>query len=67
MARAEPMPFPAGVSFWHWWLGTQASGSLRDIESALMNDSSLRYHLDTGSVSRSALARGNKKLNADFF
>jgi len=41
--------------------------SLRDIESALMNDSSLRYHLDTRSVSRSALARGNEKLNADFF
>jgi hypothetical protein len=41
--------------------------SLRDIESALMNDPSLRYHLDTRSVSRSALARGNEKLNADFF
>jgi hypothetical protein len=41
--------------------------SLRDIESALMNDPSLRYHLNTGSVSRSALARGNEKLNADFF
>jgi hypothetical protein len=37
--------------------------SLRDIESALMNDPSLRYHLST----RSALARGNEKLNADFF
>ena len=41
--------------------------SLRDIESALMHDPSLRYHLDTRSVSRSALARGNEKLNADFF
>jgi hypothetical protein len=41
--------------------------SLRDIESALMNDPSLRYHLSTRSVSRSALARGNEKLNADFF
>jgi hypothetical protein len=41
--------------------------SLRDIESALMNDSSLRYHLSTRSVSPSALARGNEKLNADFF
>ena len=41
--------------------------SLRDIESALMNDPSLRYHLNTRSVSRSALARGNEKLNADFF
>jgi hypothetical protein len=41
--------------------------SLRDIESALMNDPSLRYHLNSGAVSRSALARGNEKLNADFF
>jgi len=41
--------------------------SLRDIESALMNDPSLRYHLNSGSVSRSALARGNEKLSADFF
>ena len=41
--------------------------SLRDIESARMNDLSLRYHLSTRSVSRSALVRGNKKLNADFF
>ena len=41
--------------------------SLRDIESALMNDPSPRYHLETRSVSRSALARGNEKLNADFF
>lgn len=41
--------------------------SLRDIESALMNDPSLRHHLGTRSVSRSALARGNEKLNADFF
>jgi hypothetical protein len=41
--------------------------SLRDIESALMNDPSLRYHLNTRSVSRSALARGNERLNADFF
>ena len=32
-----------------------------------MNDPSLRYHLGTCSVSRSALARGNKKLNACFF
>lgn len=41
--------------------------SLRDIESALMSDPGLRYHLDTDSVSRSGLARGNEKLNADFF
>ena len=41
--------------------------SLRDIESALMNEPSLLYHLSTRSVSRSALARGNEKLNADFF
>lgn len=41
--------------------------SLRDIESALMNDPALRYHLGTRSVSRSALARGNETLNADFF
>ena len=41
--------------------------SRRDVESALMNDPSLRYHLDTRSVSRSAPARGNEKLNADFF
>ena len=40
--------------------------SLRDIESVLMNDPSLRYHLGTRSVSRSALALGNEKLNADF-
>ncbi len=32
--------------------------SLRDIESALMKDRSLRYHRGTRSVSRSALARG---------
>jgi hypothetical protein len=40
---------------------------LLEIESALMNDPSPRYHLDTCLVSRSAVARGNEKLNADFF
>ena len=41
--------------------------SLRDFESALMNDPALRYHLDTRSVSRSALAGGNEELNANIF
>ena len=41
--------------------------SLRGIESALINDFSLCHHLDPRSVNRSALARGNEKLNADFF
>lgn len=41
--------------------------SLRDIEAALAGDPKLRYHLGTGSVSRSALARANEKLSADFY
>jgi len=41
--------------------------SLRDIEAAFASDSKLRYHLGTRSVSRSALARANEKLTADFY
>ena len=41
--------------------------SLRDIEAALAGDPKLHYHLGTGSVSRSALARANEKLTADFY
>jgi len=41
--------------------------SLRDIEAALAGDRKLHYHLGTGTVSRSALARANEKLYADFY
>jgi hypothetical protein len=41
--------------------------SLRDIEAALAGDRKLHYHLGTGTVSRSALARANEKLTADFY
>ena len=41
--------------------------SLRDIEAALASDPKLRYHLGTRPVSRSALARANESLSADFY
>lgn len=41
--------------------------SLRDIEAALASDPKLHYHLGSGSVSRSALARANENLTADFY
>jgi len=41
--------------------------SLRDIEAALASDPKLHYHLGTSAVSRSALARANEKLTADFY
>ena len=41
--------------------------SLRDIEAALAGDPKLHYHLGSGSVSRSALARANENLSADFY
>jgi putative transposase len=41
--------------------------SLRDIEAALAGDPKLRYHLGTATVSRSALARANENLTADFY
>ena len=41
--------------------------SLRDIEAALAGDARLHYHLGTRQVSRSALARANEKLSADFY
>jgi putative transposase len=41
--------------------------SLRDIEAALAGDPKMHYHLGTGSVSRSALARANENLSADFY
>ncbi len=41
--------------------------SLRDIESALAAQSSQNYHLGIQSVSRSALARANEKLDPAFY
>ena len=41
--------------------------SLRDIEAALASDPKLHFHLGTSAVSRSALARANEKLTADFY
>lgn len=41
--------------------------SLRDIEASLSTQSAQRYHLNIGHVSRSALARANEKLRADFY
>lgn len=41
--------------------------SLRDIEAALASDPKLHYHLGTRRVSRSALARANENLDADFY
>ena len=41
--------------------------SLRDIEAALAGDPKLHYHLGSNSVSRSALARANENLSADFY
>lgn len=41
--------------------------SLRDIEAVLAGDPKLHYHLGTSAVSRSALARANETLSADFY
>lgn len=41
--------------------------SLRDIEAALATQPAQRYHLGIQPVSRSALARANEHLHADFF
>ncbi len=41
--------------------------SLRDIEAALAGDPKLHYHLGSKAVSRSALARANENLSADFY
>ena len=41
--------------------------SLRDIEAALAGDPRLHYHLGIRAVSRSALARANENLSADFY
>jgi len=41
--------------------------SLRDIEAALASDPKLHYHLGTRAVSKSALARANESLSADFY
>jgi len=41
--------------------------SLRDIEAALASDPKLHYHLGTRAVSKSALARANENLSADFY
>ncbi|GAA6138190.1 IS4-like element ISGsu1 family transposase [Arenicella sp. 4NH20-0111] len=41
--------------------------SLRDVELTLERQSNLRYHLGTGSVKRTTLARTNKQLSAGFY
>jgi len=41
--------------------------SLRDIETALSTQPGQRYHLHIGNISRSALARANEKLDANFY
>ena len=41
--------------------------SLRDIESTLDRQTSLSYHLGSGVVKRTTLARANKKLPAQFY
>lgn len=41
--------------------------SLRDIESTLDRQTSLSYHLGSGSVKRTTLARANKQLPAQFY
>ena len=41
--------------------------SLRDIESTMSSQKALYYHLGSGSVKRSTLARANQVLTADFF
>ncbi len=41
--------------------------SLREIESSLITQPHLKYHLGIGSVTRSSLARVNKSLNYAFF
>jgi hypothetical protein len=41
--------------------------SLRDIEASLASDQKLHYHLGCRRVSKSALARANENLTADFY
>jgi len=41
--------------------------SLRDIESTLDRQTNLRYHLGSGKVRRTTLARANKQLPAQFY
>ena len=41
--------------------------SLRDIEATLASDPKLHYHLGSRSVSKSALARANENLSAEFY
>ena len=41
--------------------------SLRDIEASLASDRKLHYHLGSRMVSKSALARANENLTADFY
>ena len=41
--------------------------SLRDIESTLDRQTNLSYHLGSGSVKRTTLARANKQLTAQFY
>ena len=47
----------------------QLSGrsSLRDIESTIDSQKHLRYHLGSGSVKRTTLARVNQTLSSDFY
>lgn len=41
--------------------------SLRDIESTLDSQTNLRYHLGSGKIKRTTLARINKQLSAQFY
>jgi putative transposase len=41
--------------------------SLRDVESTLERQSHLRYHLGSGSIKRTTLARANKQLSGEFY
>lgn len=41
--------------------------SLRDIEAALATQKPQHYHLNIGSISKSALGRANERLDADFY
>jgi putative transposase len=47
----------------------QLSGrsSLRDLESAIASQTHLRYHLGSGSITRSALGRANQNLDFRFY
>ena len=47
----------------------QLSGrsSLRDLESAIASQAHLRYHLGSGSITRSALGRANQNLDFRFY